>query len=63
MNVNQQQVEQIKELRAQALKKLVERNDIENEANMKLMKDDSASLLKSVLKKNLTRRSRRELVS
>lgn len=65
MNVNQQQVDQIKDIRKQALRRLIERNEIENEAkfmkqNVIPVKDESSSLLKSVLKKNLTRKSRRE---
>jgi hypothetical protein len=64
MNVNKEQVQQIKALRQQAAAKLIERIDIETEGNVlknhTILKDDSLSLLKDVLKKNMKSSSRRE---
>ena len=64
MNVNKEQVQQIKVLRQQAAAKLIERIDIETEGNVlknhTILKDDSLSLLKNVLKKNMKSKSRRE---
>ena len=64
MNVNKEQVQQIKALRQQAAAKLIERIDIETEGNVlknhTILKDDSLSLLKNVLKKNMKSKSRRE---
>lgn len=64
MNVNKEQVQQIKALRQQAAAKLIEKIDIETEGNVlknhTILKDDSLSLLKNVLKKNMKSGSRRE---
>ena len=66
MNVNKEQVQQIKALRQQAAAKLIERIDIETEGNVlknhTILKDDSLSLLKNVLKKNMKSSSRRERI-
>ena len=64
MNVNKAQIEQIKAIRQETAAKLIERIDIETEGNVlknhTILKDDSLSLLKNVLKKNMKSSSRRE---
>jgi hypothetical protein len=62
MNVNKQQVEQIRDIRRAAINKTIEKKDIESEAAVFLNKqtNNDSSLLKDVLKNQLKKKSRRE---
>ena len=63
MNVNKEQVEQIKDIRRDAIKKSIEKKDLIEEGAVLFnnkQTNNSDSLLKDVLKKNMKKKSRRQ---